>query len=613
MISYAQNFEDVILERLFAEQRYGFYIDIGASHPTNLSVTKHFYDRGWRGINVEPIRRNWEIFQKERPRDINLNVAVGMDFGSIEFCEVCENDALSSFDKNRISLIQSAGIVTNLYSVDCVTGDSIFEQGSPQVDFLKIDVEGAEKDVIFSIDLSKYRPKVLVIEATSQMDQFPGWEHFSVKTYENWDGWEPYVIQSGYVFIHFDGLNRFYIRDDLTHLAERLVLPPGVFDFIIPDIEKLLNSEREKAEFAFREALHKIEEECNLLKLENQENLILIKHAELLNVELAKALKAYRLAFYPINLFRPIYTVLAWISRRCLEIVRPRLGNLNQYQPRPIVAFDSNDCTIQLTATPKISIVTPSFQQGDFIERTIRSVLEQSYPNLDYYIQDGGSKDNTVNVLKRYETQIMGWISENDSGQSQAINLGFSKTTGEIMAWLNSDDLIFPGTLFTVADYFNNHPDVDVVYGDRLLIDENDMEIGRWIMPGHDSDVLSWVDFIPQETLFWRRRIWDKAGGQVDESFRFAMDWDLLVRFRDAGATFAHIPQFLGAFRIHDHQKTSASINEIGHQEMDRIRQRVQGRIPNSKEIRKAILPFLFKHVMVDMIYRIKTRLSIKR
>lgn len=88
------------------------------------------------------------------------------------------------------------------------------------------------------------------------------------------------------------------------------------------------------------------------------------------------------------------------------------------------------------------------------------------------------------------------------------------------MAWPNSDDLLLPGALSTVADYFARHPDVDVVYGDRLLIDRNGMEIGRWIMPGHDNTVLSWVDYIPQETLFWRRRIWDKTGAQVDESFR---------------------------------------------------------------------------------------------
>lgn len=321
-----------------------------------------------------------------------------------------------------------------------------------------------------------------------------------------------------------------------------------------------------------------------------------------------KALHSYRLAYGGL-LQRFTLTPFVRIIRRTCSVVRPRLGWLSQYAPRPL-----NRCVNlhqhALSKYPSISIVTPSYQQGDYIERTIQNILDQSYPNLQYFVQDGGSNDNTVGVLKRYEDKLSGWTSEKDSGQSQAINLGFAQTDGEIMAWLNSDDLLLPGALHAVADYFNRHPDIDVVYGNRLLIDENDMEIGRWILPGHDSDVLSLADYVPQETLFWRRRIWEKVGGKVDESFRFAMDWDLLVRFRDADAKFGHIPQFLGAFRIHELQKTSAAINEIGHQEMNRIRERILGRVPDHKEIRKAVLPYLAKHIAVDMVFRVKKRLG---
>jgi glycosyltransferase involved in cell wall biosynthesis len=319
-----------------------------------------------------------------------------------------------------------------------------------------------------------------------------------------------------------------------------------------------------------------------------------------------RALGAYRMTYGGLS---PLGLV-ARIVHRSYSVIRPRLGQLVQYAARPL----SLHANLQhdLTSYPRISIVTPSYQQGDYIDRTIRSVVHQSYQNLQYFVQDGGSTDITVDVLKRYEDNISGWVSEKDSGQSQAINLGFDHTNGEIMAWLNSDDLLMPGALHTVADYFNRHPNVDVVYGNRLLIDENDMEIGRWILPGHDSAVLSWADYVPQETLFWRRRIWEKVGGQIDESFRFAMDWDLLVRFRDAGAKFAHIPQFLGAFRIHEHQKTSAAIYDIGHQEMDRIRERILGRVPDRKETRKAVLPYLIKHIAADMFYRVKQRLKKK-
>ncbi len=325
-----------------------------------------------------------------------------------------------------------------------------------------------------------------------------------------------------------------------------------------------------------------------------------------------EAIKVYRLVLWPLRPFFPLLRLSARAARRCTEILRPRLGNLRQYSPRSLSKSLIHIGVPQLTVTPKFSIVTPSFQQGEYLERTIVSVLSQGYPNIEYFVQDGGSNDNTIDVLKRYQGQLSGWLSEKDGGQSQAINLGFMQTNGEIMGWLNSDDLLLPGALVTIADYFNRHPAVDVVYGNRLLIDANDMEIGRWILPGHDGAVLSWSDYVPQETMFWRRRIWDKVGGQIDESFRFAMDWDLLVRFRDAEAKFAHIPQFLGAFRIHEHQKTTATINDIGHQEMDRIRSRLLGRVPDRKEIRKAALPYLLKHVAVDMLYRVKTRLGLQ-
>jgi hypothetical protein len=108
--------------------------------------------------------------------------------------------------------------------------------------------------------------------------------------------------------------------------------------------------------------------------------------------------------------------------------------------------------------------------------------------------------------------------------------------------------------------------------------------------------------------MFWRRRIWAKVGGQIDESFKFAMDWDLLLRFRDAGAKFAHIPRFLGAFRVHASQKTNSLMNDIGHQEMDRLRLRVHERIPSQQEIRSAIIPYLYKHLLVDLIYRVRNR-----
>lgn len=291
----------------------------------------------------------------------------------------------------------------------------------------------------------------------------------------------------------------------------------------------------------------------------------------------------------------------------------PRLGVLNQYPPRPLDFAGKQGRTPGLSNPPRISIVTPSFNQAAFLERTIRSVLEQSYPVLEYIIQDGGSTDGSVDILKRYSDRLTFWESKQDEGQTNAINLGFRHASGDIMAYLNSDDLLLPGTLAYVAAYFERHPEVDVVYGHRIIIDENDQEIGRWILPAHDNEVLAWADFVPQETLFWRRRVWNKIGGSFDESFQFAMDWDLLLRFRDAGARFVRLPDFLAAFRVHPQQKTSAQIGDTGFKEMARLRQRCHGEEVSGNDIRRGVATYMLRHVAVDRAYRIKTRIGGRR
>lgn len=256
----------------------------------------------------------------------------------------------------------------------------------------------------------------------------------------------------------------------------------------------------------------------------------------------------------------------------------------------------------RLTDPPTISIATPSFNQGHFLEQTIRSVLDQDYPRLEYVVQDGGSTDDTPAVLDRYRSRLSRCESRKDKGQSHAINLGLAGTTGEIMAYLNSDDLLLPGALHTVARFFQKNPDVDVVYGHRVLIDGEGQEIGRWVIPRHDGEVLKWADYVPQETLFWRRRIWDKVGG-IDESFRFAMDWDLLLRFQEAGAKFYRYPRFLGAFRIHGNSKTMTVVNTQGEREMARLRERSFGRLPDPLEIKAAVRRYLGWHVFHDRMY----------
>ncbi len=283
---------------------------------------------------------------------------------------------------------------------------------------------------------------------------------------------------------------------------------------------------------------------------------------------------------------------------------RPKLGRLHHHPPMPLQVPERYRKENPPESPPTISIVTPSFNQGRYLERTIESVLDQAYPQLEYMVQDGGSTDETREVLERCEGRLHHWEMREDKGQGHAINVGMARTSGEIMAWLNSDDLLLPGSLCYVARYFSDHPDVDALYGHRVLIDEDDQEIGRWVLPRHGDELLSWADFIPQETLFWRRRIWEQVGASMDEHFRFALDWDLLLRFRDAGARIVRVPRFLGAFRVHTEQKTNAQWDTAGETEMALIRTRELNREVTTAEIGERLRWYLRRHVVLHKLYR---------
>jgi glycosyltransferase involved in cell wall biosynthesis len=287
------------------------------------------------------------------------------------------------------------------------------------------------------------------------------------------------------------------------------------------------------------------------------------------------------------------------------KLVGIRLGLLRAHPPRPMKLPQHYCQTLPCVDGPAIAVVTPSYNQAGFLRRTLRSVLDQNYPRLEFIVQDGGSTDDSAATLRAHERWLTGWESSPDRGQAHAINLGFARTTGEIMAYLNSDDLLLPGALHYVGRFFADHPDVDVVYGHRVIIDENDWEVSRWVLPRHDDAVLTWADFVPQETLFWRRPLWDKVGGALDESFQFAMDWDLLLRFRDAGARFVRLPRFLGAFRVHAVQKTMTQLAGVGEREMARLRRRCHGRDVTPPEIRRSIRGYLLRHAIYNRLYQL--------
>jgi glycosyltransferase involved in cell wall biosynthesis len=228
---------------------------------------------------------------------------------------------------------------------------------------------------------------------------------------------------------------------------------------------------------------------------------------------------------------------------------------------------------IRNRSLPSIAIVTPSYNTGRYIGPCVRSVLEQDYPHVDYLVMDGGSTDNTVDVLKSFGPRLR-WVSQKDKGQSDAIVRGFQNTRGEILGWLNSDDTFEPGALRAVAEFFAAHPEVDVVYGDADYTDTQDRHIARCvhIEPYSKDRLFHYSDFLVQPATFFRRRIYDKVGG-VDVSIHWAMDYDLWLRMAAAGARFAYLPKRLAHFRwLYDNKTATGS-----HKRLDEI-ERILGR-----------------------------------
>lgn len=222
-----------------------------------------------------------------------------------------------------------------------------------------------------------------------------------------------------------------------------------------------------------------------------------------------------------------------------------------------------------MRTTPRISIVTPSFNQGRYIKETLDSVFEQRYPNLEYILMDGGSSDETLQVVEPYLPRFAHFQSGPDGGQSAAIATGFAKTSGEIMAYLNSDDVLLPGALNYVSQFFEHNPHIDVIYSHRCIVDAGGTIQGHWILPPHSSFLMRRWDLIPQETCFWRRRIFEREGN-VDPTYRFAMDYDLFVRFMRSGR-FRRVNRFLAAFRMHDEAKTTTQLASIGMEEIRQV------------------------------------------
>ena len=274
----------------------------------------------------------------------------------------------------------------------------------------------------------------------------------------------------------------------------------------------------------------------------------------------------------------------------------------------------STDTTIQ-KKYPKLTVVTPSFNQVHFLERTILSVLNQQYPNLEYFIMDGGSTDGSLDIIKKYEPYLAGWVSEKDHGQTDAINKGFRRATGDYVAFQNSDDVFAPDSFSRLIDAWRKNPTTDVFFGDMYIIDEADVILEEMRAPEFcvECQIYEGMQVFNQSLFIRRNRL--EQFGLLDEHLRFVIDYEIVARLGvQSDIRFQHVDGFWGGFRVQPDAKSSTIASTVGLQEHQLVKEKYRAMLTSSLSpsfwqrycrLRK-LLTFAFKGEFTYVRHRLK-------
>lgn len=251
------------------------------------------------------------------------------------------------------------------------------------------------------------------------------------------------------------------------------------------------------------------------------------------------------------------------------------------------------------SALPRLSVVVPSYNQAEFLRRTLESIVSQAYPDLEIIVMDGGSTDGSLDVIEEYRDHLAHVSSGPDGGQSSAIATGFARATGDFISWLNSDDTYEPGALLAIGHFLRDHPDVRFVYGSANIIDADDRIIAHKRSIRFNLGVMRYAFLtVPQMSAFWSRQLYDEVGG-VDRSLRFCMDYDLFVRLSARSAP-VRIPQTIGNFRVHGASKTSTL--EHVRQREDRLVHERYCPVKPSRRSAFALRRYFYQSIMVGLM-----------
>lgn len=229
--------------------------------------------------------------------------------------------------------------------------------------------------------------------------------------------------------------------------------------------------------------------------------------------------------------------------------------------------------------TLSVTIVTPSLNQGPFIERAVRSVIAQNVPDLEYVVVDGGSTDETLDVIRRFEDRLR-WTSEPDRGQAHAVNKGIAATDGEVIGWLNSDDVYYPGSIRSAVDLLAARPELDVVYGDGEFVDVGGAPVEPYYTEAWDLERFTSMCFVCQPTAFFRRRVVERHG-LLDERLHYCLDYEFWLRLGLGGAAFAYLPRLQAGYRVYPGTKSVGSRVAL-HTEINSMLGEKLGRTPEA-------------------------------